>query len=112
MIDAIIGVRIMKKLYTFKWKYGKIEEPLQASSEMQALRILAINIARKNPHVTEENCMKMVFNAFRNSRLDYDLADPYVPPKKEPANPEPKPEPKKPDGTKYVQSFLDFTKKE
>lgn len=94
------------KLYTFKWKYGKVEEPLQAVSESQALMILAINIANRSD-LSEENARKMVYRAFRNGRLDYELEEPYVPPKKE-VKERPKPEP--PKDPKYVQSFLDFTK--
>lgn len=100
----------MKELYTFKWKYGKVEEPFQAHSMKQALMMLSLKIAERAPHLTKEDCKKMVFRAYRNFRLEADVTEPYVPPKKAEANPEPKPEPKKPDETKYVQSFLDFTK--
>jgi len=65
----------MKKLYTFYWDDGQKEEPLQASSEKQALWHLINRYQRKNPNFNKF----IILNAFRSGSLNYKLGEPYKP---------------------------------
>jgi len=92
----------MKQLYTFFWTdSGKEYEPLQASSEKQALWHLINRLQRDNARFDKFPILR----GFRNGTLRYKIRTPYKP------APKPKPEPPKPEGHEQLPLFKDYLKK-